>query len=44
VGELVGRPGADRRASQPGHLSGGVAVAGGAELAGELVAGGDELL
>jgi hypothetical protein len=43
VGELVGRPGTDRRAPQPYHLPGGVTVAGGAQPAGELVAGSDEL-
>jgi hypothetical protein len=44
MGELVGRPGAHRRAPQGGDLAGSVAVASGPEAAGELVAGGDELL
>ena len=44
VGELVGRPGAHRRAPEGGDLAGAVAVAGGPEAAGQLVAGGDELV
>ena len=44
VGELVGGPGADRWAPEGGDLAGGGAVAGRPEAAGELVAGGDELL
>ena len=44
VGELVGRPGAHRRAPEAGDLAGGGPVAGGPEAAGELVAGGDKLL
>ena len=44
VGELVGRPGTHRWAPEGGDLAGAVAVAGGPETAGELVAGGDELL
>jgi hypothetical protein len=43
-GELVGHPGAHRRAPQGGDLPGGVAVAVGPEAAGQLVAGGDEPL
>jgi hypothetical protein len=43
VGELAGRPGADRRPPQARHPSGSLAVSGGAKLAGELVAAGDEL-
>jgi hypothetical protein len=44
VGKLVDRPGAHRRTPEAGDLAGGGAVAGGPEAAGELVAGGDELL
>jgi hypothetical protein len=44
MGKLVGRPGTHRRTPERGDLAGGGAVARGSEAAGQLVAGGDELL
>jgi hypothetical protein len=44
VGELVDRPGTHRGATQASDLTGAVAVAGSPQAAGQLVAGGHELL
>jgi hypothetical protein len=43
LAELVGRPGADRGPAQGRHPTGGLAVPGGPELAGQLVPAGHEL-